>query len=201
MKMNVVVCALLAASSCAASVSRDFSGAADIKREVMRVYGVRSARAIDARTVRIVIGASVTGARATPASYRIISESDGNYAYEKFVRPTKVLLAKPSKKEFDFIAAKQKGVAQSLTRSEVVLELPFPLKEGVCYHIVAQGDGGAMVTAGLCSASFVFGKPTDPSEDGDAIAAQMTGLRRISSVGDGKILCEFGHGYSPWRFA
>ena len=197
MKMNVVVCVLLAASSCAAAVSRDFSGAADIKREVMRVYGVRSARAIDARTVRIVIGASVTGARATPASYRIISESDGNYAYEKFVRPAKVLSAKPSKKEFDFIAARQKGVAQSLTRSEVVLELPFPLKEGVCYHIVAQGDGGAMVTAGLCSASFVFGKPTDPSEDGDAIAAQMTGLRRISSVGDGKILCEFGHGYSP----
>lgn len=197
MKMNVVVCALLVASSCAAAVPRDFSDVADIKREVMRVYGVRSARAIDARTVRIVIGASVTGARSTPASYRIISESDGNYAYEKFVRPVKVLSAKPSRKEFDFLVAKQKGVAQSLTRSEVVMELPFPLKKGARYHIIAQGDGGSMVTAGLCSASFVFGAPADPLEDGDAIAAQMTGLRRISSVGDGKILCEFGHGYSP----
>ena len=197
MKMNIVLGALLVASSCAVALPRDFNNVADIKPDVMRVYGVRNAQAIDAKTVKIVIGASVTGARATPASYRIISDGDSNYAYEKFVRPAKVLMAKPSKKEFDFIAAKQKGVAQSLTRSEVVLELPFPLKEGVCYHIVAQGDGGAMVTAGLCAASFVFGKPIDPSVDGDAIAAQMTGLRRVSPVGDGKILCEFGHGYSP----
>lgn len=184
--------------SSGAAFARDFTDVPDIKRDVMRVYGVRSARALDEKTVRIVIGSSVTHVRSQPKSYRIIGDGDNNYAYRKFVTPTKVLLAKPSKNEFDIPGGvRTKGAATSLTRSEVTLELPYPLKKGVRYHVIAQGEGGTMVTAGLCAASFVYGEKPDADDDGDRIAARMTGLRRISSVGDGKVLCEFGHGYSP----
>ena len=184
--------------SSGAALARDFTDVPDIKRDVMRVYGVRSARALDEKTVRIVIGSSVTNVRSQPKSYRIIGDGDNNYAYRKFVTPTKVLLAKPSKNEFDIPGGvRTKGAATSLTRSEVTLELPYPLKKGVRYHVIAQGEGGTMVTAGLCAASFVYGEKPDADDDGDRIAARMTGFRRISSVGDGKVLCEFGHGYSP----
>ncbi len=179
----------------AASYGRDLSDVPDLKIDAMRVYGVRSARAVDEKTVKVVIGASSTGMRTKPEAYRIISDADERYAYEKFVRPTKVVRAKNPSKEFDIPAgALPRGAVDTLTRAEVFLELPYPLRSGVVYHIVAQGDG-TMVTAGICGASFALGE--EPSEDGDKIAAQMTGLRRISSVGDGKILCEFGHGYLP----
>ena len=193
--LGVLVAGVLLSGAVSA---RDFTDVPDIKRDVMRVYGVRSACAINEKTVRIVIGSSVTSVRSQPKAYRIIGEGDANYAYEKFVTPTKVLLAKPSKNEFDIPGGvRTKGAATALTRSEVTLELPYPLKAGVRYHVIAQGEGGTMVTAGLCAASFVYGEKPDAEDDGDRIAARMTGLRRISSVGDGKVLCEFGHGYSP----
>ena len=175
-----------------------FSDTPDLKADVMRVYGVRCAKSVDDKTVKVVIGASCGPARAKAEAYRIVSEEDEAYAYEKFVRPTKVVTAKPPKKEFDIPAGNlPKGAMSQLTRAEVVLELPHPLKKGVRYSVVAQGEGGGMVTAGLCAASFTHGQGPEKGEDGEAIAGRMTGLRRVSNVGDGKILCEFGHGYSP----
>ena len=177
--------------------SECLSDVPDIKPEVMRAYGVRSAQSLDDRTVKIVLGAATGPARDKAEAYRIVSDDDGAYAYGNFVQPAKIVVAKPPKKEFDIPPGNRpKGAVSALTRAEVVFEVPLPLKKDARYSVVAQGDkGGGMVTAGLCAASFVHGG--GPEIDGDKTAAQMMGLRRVSNVGDGKILCEFGHGYSP----
>ena len=175
------------------------SDAPDLKPEVMLAYGVRNAQALDEKTVKIVLGAATGPARDKAEAYRIVSDDDEAYAYEKFVCPKRIVVAKPPKKEFDIPpGSRPKGAVSSLTRAEVVFELPYPLKKGSRYSVVAQGDkGGGMVTAGLCAASFCYGCREEPGIDFDALAAQMMGFRRVSSVGDGKILCEFGHAYSP----
>ncbi len=194
-KIHLMALALFPLGAFAAVES--FGDVPDLKPEVMRVYGLRSAMSLDDVTIKVVLGTATGPARDKAEAYRIISDDDAAYAYEKFVCPTKIVVAKPPKKEFDIPpGGKPKGAVSTLTRAEVVFEVPFPLKKGVRYSIVAQGDkGGGMVTAGLCGASFVHGGA--PEIDGDKIAARMTGFRRVTPVGDGKILCEFGHGYSP----
>ena len=194
-KIPLMALALLPLGAFAAVES--FGDVPDLKPEVMRVYGLRSAMSLDDVTIKVVLGTATGPARDKAEAYRIISDDDAAYAYEKFVCPTKIVVAKPPKKEFDIPpGGRPKGAVSTLTRAEVVFEVPHPLKKGVRYSVVAQGEkGGGMVTAGLCGASFVHGGA--PEIDGDKIAARMTGFRRVTPVGDGKILCEFGHGYSP----
>ena len=191
------VLSLYATAALAATNADALSDLPDLKPEVMRVYGLRSAMSLDDVTIKVVLGTATGPARDKAEAYRIISDDDAEYAYEKFVCPAKIVVAKPPKKEFDIPpGGRPKGAVSTLTRAEVVFEVPHPLKKGVRYSIVAQGEkGGGMVTAGLCGASFVHGGA--PEIDGDKIAARMTGFRRVTPVGDGKILCEFGHGYSP----
>ena len=193
MRILVFASALLSASALFAEA---YLSCPDLKLDAMRVYGVRSAVSLDDTTVKVVIGSSETPARAKSEAYRIVSSDDEAYAYSKFVKAKGVLRAKPPKAEYP---VSKKGLPNravaGLTRSEVVLSLPHPLKKGCRYSVVAQGEGSAMVTAGTCAASFTHGAAAD--QDGDAIAARMLGLRRLSNIGDGKILCEFGHSYSP----
>ena len=193
MRMPILAAAIFAAS---VSVSDTYSSAPDLKLEAMRVYGVRSAISLDDNTIKVVIGSSSTPARAKPQSYRIVSDGDTAYAYSKFVTPKSVVRAKPPKAEFALSnkALPNRAVAE-LTRCEVILAVPYPLKKGVAYSVVAQGEGGTMVTAGICAASFVHGAAA--KQNGDGIAARMLGLRRVLNIGDGKILCEFGHAYLP----
>ena len=193
MRLLVFASALLLSSALFAEA---YSSRPDLKFDAMRVYGVRSAVSLDDTTVKVVIGSSETPARAKSEAYRIVSSDDEAYAYSKFVKAKGVVRAKPPKEEYK-VSKKllPNRAVDKLTRSEVVLTLPYPLKKGVKYSIVAQGEGSAMVTAGTCAASFIHGGKAD--QDGDAIAARMLGLRRVSNIGDGKILCEFGHAYSP----
>ena len=51
-----------------------FSDTPDLKADVMRVYGVRCAKSVDDKTVKVVIGASCGPARAKAEAYRIVSE-------------------------------------------------------------------------------------------------------------------------------
>ena len=172
-----------------------FSDVDDLRPIVMRTYGVRHARALDDRTVLVTIGASTTGVRDKADAWRIVSEDDPNYSYEKFVRPSSAT-ATPEKKELEFPGGKlpPKPADIPLTRSEVTLSLPFPLKKGAHYAVIGQGINGAdMVTAGACAAKFTL-DATPPAID---VSGRVAGLRRVSSVGDGKLLCEFGHGYVP----
>lgn len=190
---------LIFAAFCATAFVRavDLNGVPDLTKLVMQSYGVRRAWAEDARTIKIEIGASSTSARAQAESYRLVSRDDAAYAYEKFVRPVSAN-ASPARTEFDYPKGHEAPNAAKLplTNCEVTLTLPRPMQRGARYAVIAQGEGSMMVTAGRCAASFVYGgKKTDDPDTG--FAAQMVGLRRVSSVGDGKILCEFGPGYSP----
>lgn len=193
MLRSIIVAALLAAST---SFSHEYSQTPDIKLDVMRVHGVRSAVSLDDTTIKVVIGASSTPSRAKPQSYRIVSDGDTDYAYSKFVTAKSVVRAKPPKAEFRIMdKSLPNRAAPELTSCEVILGVPYPLKKGVVYSVIAQGEGGTMVTAGMCAASFTHGAA--PNQDASMIAARMLGLRRVSNIGDGKIVCEFGHTYSP----
>ncbi|MBO7222927.1 MAG: hypothetical protein J6V70_02185 [Kiritimatiellae bacterium] len=59
----------------------------DLKPQVMKAYGVRDAGATSSTTIKVVFGCSWTHSAFNADSYRIVSEDDANYAYEKFVRP------------------------------------------------------------------------------------------------------------------
>ena len=177
----------------------DFSPVADFKPLAMRVYGVRSAVAESDMTVRVTFGASVTDMRRKAAAFRVMSPDDPDYAYEKFVRPAD---AKGSKVRQEFAwPAKASFPAKAQVKFDVcdtLLTLPTPMKKGCHYAILAQGEGSGMVTAGTCAAKFTFGgtdKDWD-SPDANGFAAEMMGLRAVSSAGDGKLLCQFGPDYS-----
>ena len=65
--------------------------APDKKPFVMTVMGVRKAFPVAADKIRVEIGmASNTGPFLELGAYRIVSEDDPEYAYEKFVRPADV---------------------------------------------------------------------------------------------------------------
>jgi len=195
-RMQLAVAAA-AASACAAA-SDLFCDVDDLRPAIMRAYGVRNARALDERTVKVVIGASTSPARGSAAAWRIVSEDDPDYAYEKFVKPTEAKASHESP-EFEFPggALPPAPADVALTRCEVTLALPFPLKNGAHYAAIGQGDGAALVTAAACAAEFTLASPTQADCDADRFAARAAGLRRVSSVGDGKLVCEFGHGYVP----
>ncbi len=186
-KLGLIVGAVLTA---AAWADVDLENVADAKPYAYRVHGIRSVKPKDDATLRVVLGATATGSMKAPSAWRIVSDTDANYAYEKFVRPVKVEHVE-TKIEFAYPEGRQMNAKGStpLERSVVDLVLPTPMKKGCDYAAVAYGTGNECVTAALTGSRV--GAP-----DGDAWASRLIGLRKVSSVGDGKLLCEFGAGYS-----
>ena len=201
---TIVLCAatFVVAAVCDAGTaddSGDVTGLADLKPLAMRVYGVRSVKVIDASTVKVNFGCATVDMRRNAGAYRIISEDDADYAYEKFVKPTEVKAGKEAV-EFPYPPgfAGHPKAQQPMMICDCTLTLPTPLKSGCHYAVLAQGEGSGQITCGTCAAKFTFGKadPAWDSEDVAPFAARMMGLRRVSALGDGKLLCEFGHDYS-----
>ncbi len=168
----------------------DFEHVPDVKPYANRVYGIRSVKPKGDSMLRVVLGATATGSMKAAEAWRIVSDTDANYAYEKFVRPARVEHVE-TKLEFPYPEGRQMNAKGSipLERSVVDLVLPTPMKKGCDYAAVAYGTGNECVTAALTGSRV--GAP-----DGDAWASRIVGLRKVSSVGDGKLLCEFGAGYS-----
>ena len=167
----------------------------DLKPLALEVYGVRGAYATDASTVRVVIGASAGESRDHIAAYHITSEDDPAYAYEKFVSPSAATVVEtldefPFPEGFDAVPLAK----EPLNRYTIDLKLPAPLKPGCHYGVVAQGDGNVL-SSGKAGAEF-SGTPGEVKLPADAFAARIVGLRRVSNIGDGKLLLEFGAGYS-----
>jgi hypothetical protein len=65
----------------------EFRALPDHRVAVRTSFGVRSAHAVSASRVELVIGLSVTEAAGKPEAYRILSFEDEAYVYEKFIRP------------------------------------------------------------------------------------------------------------------
>ena len=179
----------------------------DLKPLALECYGVRGAAALNSNTVVAVIGASCLGNRDRASAWRITSEEDPAYAYEKFVRPAK---AKALPEDVEFALPSNFGApgpAQNpLKRHLVVLTLPEALRPGVRYGLVAGLD--ALVTGAKSGCYFSWdgrNLPTDEPENvrvpADDLAPRLVGLRRASPLGDGKIALEFGASFSSsaWR--
>jgi len=157
----------------------------DLKPLALEVYGLRGAYATAPETVVAVMGASGAPAMGLAGSWRVVSEDDPAYAYGKFVRPLSASV-RSSADEFP-----------GLRRHEIVLRLPSPLRPGVRYGLVAQGEPNNIATAAKSGTWFSGNVVADgAATHGDAFAADIVGLRRASGLGDGKILLEFGAGYS-----
>ena len=178
----------------------------DLKPYALECYGLRGAVAVDSNTVIAVFGASCVGARNQAKAWRVRSEDDPAYAYEKFVPPKE---AKTIANDIEFPfpdGFSAPGAAKNeLRRYLVQLKLPEPLQTGVRYGLVAHGDGAP--TTGAKTGCFfewdgsVVVEPETVRVPADARAARMVGLRRVSPLGDGKIALEFGAGFSAavWR--
>ena len=169
----------------------------DLKPLALEVYGLRGAWATSPTTVTAVLGASVGGSHGDPEAWRVMSEDDPAYGYAKFVRPKAVRILS-EKEEFappaGFTAPEQAKVP--LVRHEVELEMPSPLKPGCRYGLVAQGKDVVLNTAAKTGTWFA-GRPVARGDlAADRLAPRIVGLRRVSGVGDGKILLEFGAGFS-----
>ena len=170
----------------------------DMKPQVMKAYGLRDAGATSAQTIRVVFGCSWTHKAFDARSYRIVSFNDPNYAYEKFVMPT---VAKQISQVTEFEVPVGAGLPKGgdvtkLMRTEVELTLPFPMKEGKRYSVIAQGNDDLMVTSAHTAHTFTYSAATTFVAN-DSLAPQMVGLRGMRSVGNGIFLLEFGAGYSP----
>ena len=178
----------------------------DFKPMALECYGLRGAAAVDSNTVVAVFGASCVGARNQAKAWRVRSEDDPAYAYEKFVQPKE---AKTLANDVEFPLPEGFGAPgpakNELRRYVVQLKLPEPLRPGVRYGLVAHGDGGP--TTGAKTGCFfewegsVVADPETVRVPADGRAARMVGLRRVTPIGDGKIALEFGASFSTgaWR--
>ena len=173
-----------------AKSAAELQTALDSRPAVRESLGFRSAQATGEKSLQLAFGMSVTDAAANPEAYRIVSFDDPNYAYKKFVRPAS---AKASKE------AEAKGVEGSLmtefAKTVVDLELPQAMKPDAKYFVVAQGVGGAMVTAARTAAPVKTAADKTARDPG--LDQAVIGLRRIEPVGKGILLAEFGPGFSP----
>ena len=185
-------CLLLTATALHALTVAEFRALPDRLPVVRQSLGVRSAQALSEREVEVVIGLSVTDAAGNPGSYRVVSETDPAYAYEKFVAPLTATVERQPEAEG------VKGAAfPSFARTVVRLTLPSPLQPETRYSIVAQGVGQVMVTATRTAADLIYkGTESIPAPDADVHQA-VIGLRAVTPVGNGILQLDFGPGYAP----
>ena len=197
---------ILVASFAASAAQAAEPDPVDLKPDALECYGLRGAVAVDSNTVVAVFGASCVGARNQAKAWRVRSEDDPAYAYERFVQPKE---AKTIANDVEFPLppgfAAPNAAKNELRRYFVQLRLPEPLKPGVRYGLVAHGDGGP-VTGAKTGCFFewdgsVVAEPETVRVPADDLAARMVGLRRVSPLGDGKIALEFGASFSTaaWR--
>ncbi len=184
--------AIGAVSGLSAMTLEGFRSLPDPRIEVRRTYGVREAVPLADREVLVRIGISVTGEAGNPAAYRVISDEDERYAYDRFVRPSAA--AVQEKVEFPGVKGSRPDVFR---RQDVLLTLPFPMRPGVRYSIMAQGVAGTMVTAAHTAGSFVYGEEGQGEPRDPRIDAAVTGLRAIRPVGAGILELDLGPGFSP----
>ena len=174
-------------------IAADLSEVADLKPLAMKAYGIRSVERKGDNTLVVTFGASSSaGARRLANAWRVTSPDDPAYAYSKFVKPVSVVEVS-SEVEFKYPdgMAEQKKAMPDLTRTVVELKLPTPMKKNCKYAAVAYGAEMEVVTSGRTG--LYAGEDAVAAD----LAAAIVGLRRVSSVGEGKLLCEFGAGYSP----
>ena len=177
--------------------------APDKKMFVMTVMGLRKAFPVAADVIRVEIGmASNTGPFKELGAYRIVSEDDPEYAYEKFVLPSDVTFPKNHSVEEvsvpdGFKAESKPANIMEFKRETVDLKLHAPMQSGKTYAVVTRGSGSDVVSAGRAAYEFKFdaadiAKAPDIQHKPDLMTLTAMGLRGLDSVGNGIIRLEFG---------
>ena len=177
--------------------------APDKKPFVMTAMGVRKAFPVASDTIRIEIGmASNSGPFRELGAYRIVSEDDPEYAYEKFVRPIDVTYPKihsvtEATVPEGFKSESKPANITEFKRETVDLKLPAPMRSGRTYAVVTRGNGTDVVSSGRASYEFKFeesdiAKAPDVEHAADLMTLTLLGLRGLDSVGNGIIRLEFG---------
>ena len=168
----------------------EFRRLADNRLAVRESLGVRSARAVDALRVEVVLGMSVSKACERAESYRIVSFQDPRYAYDRFVKPASAT----AQSELEAKGPPGCPIA-SFDRTRVTLTLSDPLQAGVEYFVIAQGSQREPVTGGRTAQGFIYGGRTEARSDD--LDRAVLGLRQIEPVGPGLVKLEFGPNFSP----
>ena len=177
--------------------------APDKKPFVMTVMGVRKAFPVAADVIRVEIGmASNSGPLQELDAYRIVSEDDPEFAYEKFVQPSDVTCPENhSVTELSvpkgFKAESKPADIREFKRETVDLKLHAPMQAGRTYAVVTRGHGSDVVSAGRASYQFKFdpadiAKAPDVEHKPELRTLTALGLRGLDSVGNGIIRLEFG---------
>ena len=177
--------------------------APDKKPFVMTVMGVRKAFPVAADTIRVETGAAVNSSPLYELdAFRIVSEDDPEYAYEKFVQPKAVSF--PENHLFQEVdlpeGFKNESRASSLSsfkRDTVDLKLPAPMQAGKSYAVVTHGHGSEVVSGGRAAYEFRYdpadlANVPDVRHKPDPMTLTVLGLRGLDSVGNGIIRLEFG---------
>ncbi|MBR4717177.1 MAG: glycoside hydrolase family 9 protein [Lentisphaeria bacterium] len=177
--------------------------APDKKPFVMTVMGVRKAFPVAADVIRVEIGmASNSGPLRELDAYRIVSEDDPEFAYEKFVQPSDVTCPENhSVTELSvpkgFKAESKPADIREFKRETVDLKLHAPMQAGRTYAVVTRGHGSDVVSAGRAACRFKFvpadiAKAPDVEHKPELRTLTALGLRGLDSVGNGIIRLEFG---------
>ena len=177
--------------------------APDKKPFVMTVMGVRKAFPVADDVIRVEIGAaSCSNVFNELDSYRIVSEDDPEYAYEKFVLPVDVVY--PKNNSFVEVSVPEKFKAEAkpaniteFKRDSVDLKLHAPMRPGKTYAVVTHGHNSDVLSAGRTACQFRFdpadiAKAPDVRHKPDLMTLTVMGLRGLDSVGSGIIRLEFG---------
>lgn len=186
-KWLMAVGCMVAGSVVASDLVAEFQGLADNRVAVRTSLGVRGVRALGPDVVEVTLGMSATRAAENPVAYRVISEQDEAYAYDRFVKPVKAVL----RKELDCEAVADAPFAK-FERAVVTLTLPSRMKAGVRYSVVAQGAGSEMVTGAHTAGSLVYQPGEVVAAPGNAVDLAVLGLRQVMPEGNGVIKLEFG---------
>ena len=178
-------------------------GAPDKKPFIMTNMGIRKAFPVADDVIRVEIGmASNTAPLNELDSYRIVSEDDPEYAYEKFIRPADVTL--PEHHTVSELSVPDGFKAESshaniteFKRETVDLKLHALMQPGRTYAVVTRGHGSDVVSSGRAAAQFRFdaadiAKAPDIEHKPDLMTLTVHGLRGLDSVGNGIIRLEFG---------
>ena len=168
-----------------------FRALTDNRVAVRTALGVRYARPLSPDQVELAMGMSVTRVVENPLAFRVISETDPDYAYDKYVKPVKAECKKVLECE-----GPEGSPFLKFEKVTVTLQLPVPMKEGMQYTVVAQGAGGDIATGAHTAGSFLYQANVISTVSSNTVDLAVLGLRQLMPVGNGVIKLEFGPDFS-----
>ena len=175
--------------------------APDKKPFIMTVMGVRNAFPVAPDTIRVEVGAaSNSGPLYELNAFRIVSEDDPEFAYEKFIQPANVSFpdghsVTEAVVPKGFQSESKDANLTEFKRETVDVKLHAPMQPGRTYAVIVFGNGTDVISAGRAAYEFRYdpediSKAPDVGHQPDLMTLTALGLRGLDSVGNGIIRLE-----------